>query len=89
MNFEERNEVWLNIKKFRLPEGLKQKFSYVSPFNVLEKKFLNTYKVKISENLKFHPIFHVSLLKPVAHDAPRPKRVMPPPKGCGLCKACA
>jgi hypothetical protein len=65
VNFEEGNEVWLNIKNFRLPEGLNQKISYVSPFNVLEKKFFSIYKVELPENLKVHPIFHVSLLKPV------------------------
>jgi predicted DNA-binding antitoxin AbrB/MazE fold protein len=26
VNFEEGNEMWLNIKKFRLPEGLSHKF---------------------------------------------------------------
>jgi hypothetical protein len=74
VNFEEGNEVWLNIKKFRLPEGLNQKISYASPFNVLKKKIFNTYKIKLPENLKVHPIFHVSLLKLVAHDASRPNR---------------
>jgi hypothetical protein len=41
VNFEEGDEVWLNIKKFRLPEGFSHKFlgPYVGPFKVLEKKF--------------------------------------------------
>ncbi len=49
VNFEEGDEVWLNIKKIWLPEGLSHKFlgPYVSPFKVLEKKFPNTYKLKI------------------------------------------
>ncbi len=65
--------MWLNIKKFRLPEGLSQKFlsPYAGPFKVLENKFLNIYKLKLLENLKVHPIFHLSLLKSVACDASR------------------
>jgi len=41
VNFEEGDEVWLNIKKIWLPEGLSHKFlgPYASPFKVLEKKF--------------------------------------------------
>ncbi len=73
VNFEEGDEVWLNIKKFQLLEGLNHKFlgPYASPFKVLEKKFLDTYKSKLPENLKVHPIFHVSLLKLVTRDASR------------------
>ncbi len=49
---------------------------------MLEKKFPDIYKLKLPENLKVHPIFHVSLLKPVARDASRPDREhnsRPPP----------
>ncbi len=73
VNFE-GDEVWLNIKKFRLPEGLSHKFlgPYIGPFKVLENKFPDIYKLKLLENLKVHPIFHVSLLKPVTCNASRP-----------------
>ncbi len=66
----------MNIKNFRLPKGLSHKFSgpYAGPFKVLEKKFPNTYKLELPENLKVYPVFHVSLLKPVACDASRPDR---------------
>jgi hypothetical protein len=68
--------VWLNIKNFQLPESLSHKFlgPYASPFKVLEKKFFDTYKLELLENLKVHPIFHVSLLKPITQDASRPDR---------------
>jgi hypothetical protein len=84
MKFQEGNEVWLNIKNFRLLEGLNHKFlgPYASPFKVLEKKLSDTYKLELSENLKVHPIFHVSFLKPVTRDASRPNRKQnsrPPP----------
>ncbi len=76
MNFEEGDEVWLNMKNFQLPEGLIHKFlgPYAGPFKVLEKKFPDTYKLELPENLKVHPVFHVSRLKLVAHDASRPNR---------------
>ncbi len=52
VNFEEGDEVWLNIKNFRLPEGLSHKFlgPYAGPFKVLEKKFPDTYKLELPEN---------------------------------------
>jgi hypothetical protein len=73
VSFEKVDEVWLNIKKFRLLEGLSHKIlgPYVSPFKVLEKKFPDIYKLELPENLKVHPTFHVSLLKPISHDASR------------------
>jgi hypothetical protein len=76
VNFEEGDEMWLNIKNFQLLEGLSHKFlgPYVSPFKVLEKKFLDTYKLKLPENLRIHLTFHVSLLKPVNRDASKPNR---------------
>ncbi len=68
--------MWLNIKNFRLLEGLNHKFlgPYAGPFKVLEKKLSNTYKLELPENLRIRPTFHVSLLKSVAHDASRPNR---------------
>jgi hypothetical protein len=74
MNFEEGDEVWLNIKKFPLPKGLSHKFlgPYVGPFKMLKKKFLDSYKLELLENLTVHRTFHVSLLKPVAHNPSRP-----------------
>jgi hypothetical protein len=55
---------------------------YAGPFKVLEKKLSDTYKLKLPKNLKVHPTFHVSLLKPVSCDASRPNRKhnsRPPP----------
>ncbi len=72
VKFQEGDEVWLNIKNFQLPEGLNHKF--LGPFKVLEKKLFDTYKLKLLENLKVYPTFHVSLLKSVTRDASRPNR---------------
>jgi hypothetical protein len=84
VKFQEGHEVWFNIKNFRLPEGLSHKFlgPYAGPFKVLEKKLSDTYKLELPENLRVHPTFHVSFLKPVARDASRPNRKhnsRPPP----------
>ncbi len=74
MKFEERDEVWLNIKNFRLLEALSHKVlgPYGGPFKMLEKKFFDTYKLQLSENLRAHPTFHVSFLKLITRDASRP-----------------
>jgi len=47
VKFQVGDEVWLNIKNFRFPEGLSHKFlgPYVGPFKVLEKKLSDTYKL--------------------------------------------
>jgi hypothetical protein len=74
VNFEEGDEVWLNIKTLQLLESLSHKFlgPYAGTFKVLEKKIPDTYKLELLENLKVHPTFHVLLLKPISRDASRP-----------------
>jgi hypothetical protein len=59
VNFEEGDEMWLNIKNFQLPKGLSHKFlgPYVGPFKVLEKNIPNIYKLELLENFKVHPYF--------------------------------
>jgi len=84
VKFQEGDEVWLNIKNFRLLEGLSHKFlgPYVGPFKVLEKKLFDTYKLELLEILRVYLTFHVSLLKSATCDASRPNREhnsRPPP----------
>ncbi len=84
MKFQEGDEVWLNIKNFRLPESLSHMFlgPYAGPFKMLEKKLSDIYKLELPKNLRIHPTFHVSLLKPVSRDASRPNQEhnsRPPP----------
>jgi hypothetical protein len=73
VKFQEGDEMWLNIKNFRLPEDLSHKFlgPYAGPFKMLENKLSDTYKLELPENLRVHPTFHVYLLKPVTHDGSR------------------
>jgi hypothetical protein len=63
-------------KKFQLLEGLSHKFlgPYAGPFKVLENKLSDIYKWELSKNLRVHPTFHVSILKPVFCDALRLNR---------------
>jgi hypothetical protein len=74
VKFQVGDEVWLNIKNFRLSEGHKFLGPYAGPFKVLEKKLSNTYKLELPENLRVHPTFHVFFLKPVVRDASKPNR---------------
>jgi hypothetical protein len=54
VKFQEGDEMWLNIKNFRLPDGFSHKFlgPYANPFKVLKKKLSDTYKLELLENLK-------------------------------------
>jgi len=84
VKFQERDEVWLNIKNFQLPKGLSHKLlgPYAGPFKMLEKKLSDTYKLKLLKNLKVHLTFHVFLLKSVICDASSSNREhnsKPPP----------
>jgi len=49
MKFQEGDKMWLNIKNFRLPEGLSHKFlgPYAGPFKVSEKKLSDTCKLEL------------------------------------------
>ncbi len=84
VKFQEGDEVWLNIKNFRLLEGLSHKLlgPYAGPFKVLEKKLFDIYKLELPENLRVHLTFHVSFLKSVVRDASKSNRKhnsRPPP----------
>ena len=47
---------------------------YDGPFEVIKKVGVVTYRLKLSERQKFHPIFHVSYLQPFYEDNEDPKR---------------
>jgi hypothetical protein len=71
-------------QEFSIARRLKSQIlgPYAGPFKVLEKKLSYTYKLELLKNLKIHPTFHLSLLKPVSRDASRPNpehNSRPPP----------
>ena len=63
-------KVLLNVKNFTLPQGLTPKFmsKFASPFPIVERVFKDVYKLELPLEIKVHPTFHVSLLKPFKED---------------------
>jgi hypothetical protein len=77
--YKEGDLAWLlrrNVKTTR-PSG-KLDFKKLGPFKVLAKISSHAYKLDLPSSMKIHPVFHVSLLEPVAQD-PLPDQVNPPP----------
>ena len=81
-------KVFLNMKDFTLLEGLTPKFmsKFVGPFSIVERVFKDVYKLELPPEMKVHPTFHVSLLKPFKEDTLRLDRkqvIRPPPNLVG------
>lgn len=80
--YEEGQKVWLNVKNFTLPEDLTPKFiaEYTGLFVIEKWLFEDVYKLMLPMEMKVHPTFHVSLLKPYHEDTLRPecKQVLRP-----------
>ena len=76
-------KVLLNVKNFTLSEGLTPKFmsKFAGPFPTVEWVFKDVYKLELPPEIKVHPTFHVSLLKPFKEDTlwPDCKQVIQPP----------
>ncbi|CEG48328.1 FOG: Transposon-encoded proteins with TYA, reverse transcriptase, integrase domains in various combinations [Plasmopara halstedii] len=48
---------------------------FIGPFPVQKKVSQDSYELGLSENLKLHPVFHTSLLKPYRKDLKRRQQV--------------
>uniref|UniRef100_A0A8D0HDL6 Gypsy retrotransposon integrase-like protein 1 n=1 Tax=Sphenodon punctatus TaxID=8508 RepID=A0A8D0HDL6_SPHPU len=71
--------VWVDRRQFpsRRPSA-KLDSKYMGPFPILRQVNPVTYHVSLPAQVRCHPVFHVSLLKP-AHPSPFPPSLPPPP----------
>ena len=76
VELQEGQMVWLNVKNFTLPKDLTPKFmaKFAGPFRIIKRKFDDVYELDLPPEIKVHPTFHVSLLKPFHEDTRRPER---------------
>jgi len=88
VEYEVGQKVLLNVKNFTMPEGLTPKFmsKFAGPFPIVERVFKDVYKLELPPEIKVHPTFHVSLLKPFREHNLWPNRkqvIRPPPNLVG------
>jgi hypothetical protein len=76
VEFEVGQHVWLNIRDFKMPDGLTPCFiaKYARPYETLHKPHYNVYTLKLSTNFVTHPTFHVSKLKLFLSDDQKPNQ---------------
>ena len=73
------DKVWLLSRNIRTQRPSKKlDYKRLGRFKVLERIGTHAYKLELPPTMKVHPVFHVSLLEPVATD-PLPGQVQPPP----------
>ena len=79
--FQKNNLVWLKLKNLKLQyESKKVAPKQEGPFCISEVLRPLTYKLKLSEQWKIHPVFHSTLLTPFKeNDIHRPNYLNPPP----------
>jgi hypothetical protein len=76
VEYEVGQKVLLNVKNFTILEGLTPKFmsKFAGPFPIVERVFKDVDKLELPPEIKVHPTFHVSLLKPFKEDTLWPNR---------------
>ena len=70
MEYEVGQKVLLNVKNFTISKGLTPKFmsKFAGLFPIVERVFKDMCKLELPPEIKVHPTFHVSLLKPFEED---------------------
>ena len=76
------DRVWLNARNIRTKrESKKLDWKNLGPYTILNAIGSHAYRLDLPENMKVHPIFHVSLLRPAAHESDYlPGQLNPPPE---------
>ncbi|KAI0993261.1 hypothetical protein K3495_g14923 [Podosphaera aphanis] len=68
-NFKPGDFVWLNYQNFKtLRPCRKLDFKKRGPFKIIEAVGNYVFKLELPQSARIHPVFHVSLLSPVATD---------------------
>ena len=67
MSFDINNLLRKNIKTKRLSSKLD--FKKLGPFKVKKAISDINYELELPDNMRIHPIFHISLLEPVPENA--------------------
>jgi hypothetical protein len=64
--FQVGDLVLLAVRQNQLPPGLSSKLSakYIGPFSILDIVGVNAFKLELPADMRIHPVFHVSQLKP-------------------------
>jgi len=76
VEFEVGQHVWLNIRDFKMSNGLAPHViaKYVGTYEILHKPHLDVYTLKLLANFVAHPTIHVSKLKLFLYDNQKPYR---------------
>jgi hypothetical protein len=80
LKYQNGDLIWLdgrNWKTWRPSKKLDNK--WYGPFKIIEKISLYAYRIELPLSMKYHNVFHVSLLEPAANNAYPGQNIEPPP----------